>query len=131
MEGMTDGWDEPTSYGYDFAGHGLRIFARNSGMFYLQATNESMRGRLLWVEVVMMCIVMLMGLWQIQYLKRYFQVRTASMRAARCPRLAPVAGADDAALLTVGCSPRPLCQSLFARLSSSVHCHIIQVKKLI
>ena len=41
----------------------------------MQATNESMRGRLLWVEVVMMCIVLIMGLWQIQYLKRYFQVK--------------------------------------------------------
>ena len=41
----------------------------------MQATNESMRGRLLWVEVVMMCIVLVMGLWQIQYLKRYFQVK--------------------------------------------------------
>ncbi|KAL1526059.1 hypothetical protein AB1Y20_020880 [Prymnesium parvum] len=41
----------------------------------MQATSESMRGRLLWVELVMMCIVMIMGLWQIQYLKRYFQVK--------------------------------------------------------
>ena len=39
------------------------------------ATNASTRGRLLWVEVVMMCIVLVMGLWQIQYLKRYFQVK--------------------------------------------------------
>ena len=39
------------------------------------ATNASTRGRLLWVEVVMMFVVLLMGLWQIQYLKRYFQVK--------------------------------------------------------
>ena len=37
---MSDGWDEPTTYGYDFSG-ALRVFARNSGMFFLQATNES------------------------------------------------------------------------------------------
>jgi len=41
----------------------------------MQATNESTRARLLWVEVVMMCTVLIMGLWQIQYLKRYFQVK--------------------------------------------------------
>ena len=40
-----------------------------------QAASEGMRGRLLWVELMMMCIVLVMGLWQIQYLKRYFQVR--------------------------------------------------------
>ena len=38
---MTDGWDEPTSYGYDFGSGSVRVFARNSGMFYLQATNEA------------------------------------------------------------------------------------------
>ena len=41
VEGMTDGWDEPTSYGYHFGGNHYRVFARNSGMFYLQATHES------------------------------------------------------------------------------------------
>jgi len=41
VEGMTDGWDEPTSYGYDYGSGALRVFARNSGMFFLQATNES------------------------------------------------------------------------------------------
>ena len=41
----------------------------------LQATNESTRGRLMWVELVMMCAVLLMGLWQINYLKRYFQLK--------------------------------------------------------
>ena len=41
VEGMTDGWDEPTSYGYNYNGGGYRVFARNSGMFYLQATHES------------------------------------------------------------------------------------------
>jgi len=40
-----------------------------------QAASEGMRGRLLWVELMMMCIVLVMGLWQIQYLKRYFQVK--------------------------------------------------------
>ena len=33
------------------------------------ATNASTRGRLLWVEVVMMFSVLLMGLWQIRYLR--------------------------------------------------------------
>lgn len=42
--------------------------------FVFQAASEGMRGRLLWVELMMMCIVLIMGLWQIQYLKRYFQV---------------------------------------------------------
>ena len=36
VEGMTDGWDEPTSYGYHYGGASYRVFARNSGMFYLQ-----------------------------------------------------------------------------------------------
>ena len=39
------------------------------------ATNASMRGRLLWVEVVMMFAVLLMGLWQIHYLRNYFRVK--------------------------------------------------------
>ena len=38
---MSDGWDTPTAYGYAWAGGALRIFARNSGMFYVQATQES------------------------------------------------------------------------------------------
>ena len=37
------------------------------------ATNASTRGRLLWVEVVMMFVVLLMGLWQIRYLRNYFK----------------------------------------------------------
>jgi len=40
LEGMSDGWDSPTTYGYDFGG-ALRVFARNSGMFYVQATHEA------------------------------------------------------------------------------------------
>ena len=36
-EGMSDGWDTPTTYGYDYGGGAYRIFARNSGMFFLQA----------------------------------------------------------------------------------------------
>lgn len=43
VEGMTDGWDHPTSYGYDYGSGALRVFARNSGMFYLQATHDSNR----------------------------------------------------------------------------------------
>ena len=43
VEGMTDGWDEPTSYGYDYGSGSYRVFARNSGMFYLQATHDSNR----------------------------------------------------------------------------------------
>lgn len=41
VEGMTDGWDEPTSYGYDYGAGSVRVFARNSGMFYLQATHQA------------------------------------------------------------------------------------------
>ena len=37
--------------------------------------NASMRGRLLWVEVVAMFGVLLMGLWQIRYLRNYFRVK--------------------------------------------------------
>ena len=40
VEGMTDGWDEPTSYGYDYGQGSYRVFARNSGMFYLQARSS-------------------------------------------------------------------------------------------
>ena len=42
VEGMSDGWDEPTAYGYDYGGGSLRVFARNSGMFFLQATKQSL-----------------------------------------------------------------------------------------
>jgi len=42
VEGMSDGWDEPTTYGYNDLG-ALRVFARNSGMFYLRATHEALR----------------------------------------------------------------------------------------
>lgn len=41
VEGMSDGWDEPTTFGWDDKG-ALRLFARNSGMFYLRATHESL-----------------------------------------------------------------------------------------
>ena len=37
------------------------------------ATNASTRGRLLWVEVVMMFAVLTMGFWQIRYLRNYFK----------------------------------------------------------
>lgn len=49
VEGMTDGWDDPTAYGYEWGGnHALRLSARNSGLFYLRATDETlaMMGRL-------------------------------------------------------------------------------------
>jgi len=39
----------------------------------MQSTDASTRGRLLWVEVAMLCTLLVMGLWQIHYLKRYFQ----------------------------------------------------------
>ena len=38
-----------------------------------RATNASTRGRLLWVEIVMMFAVLLMGLWQVRYLRNYFR----------------------------------------------------------
>ena len=37
------------------------------------ATNASTRGRLLWVEMLMMSVVILMAFWQINYLKNYFK----------------------------------------------------------
>ena len=37
------------------------------------ATNASTRGRLLWVEVVMMLCVLIMAVWQIRYLRNYFK----------------------------------------------------------
>ena len=69
VEGMSDGWDDPTTFGWDYAGAPLghssrtfisaicpgviyhpamispylgayRLFARNSGMFYVSATKE-------------------------------------------------------------------------------------------
>lgn len=53
VEGMTDGWDDASAYGFvhtlPLAGsaHGplrsLRLETRNSGLFYLAATNESLR----------------------------------------------------------------------------------------
>jgi len=41
----------------------------------MQATDASTRGRLLWVEIAMLCTLLLMGMWQIAYLKRYFQTK--------------------------------------------------------
>jgi len=41
----------------------------------MHSTDASTRGRLLWVEVGMLCTLLIMGLWQIHYLKRYFQTK--------------------------------------------------------
>ena len=38
----------------------------------MQEMGESTRGRLLWVELAMMLTLLLMGLWQITYLKNFF-----------------------------------------------------------
>lgn len=46
VEGMTDGWDDPTAYGYQWTTGGsqhLRLSARNSGLFYARATVETRR----------------------------------------------------------------------------------------
>jgi hypothetical protein len=47
VEGMTDGWDDVSAYGFEFAGLGgtpmRRLAARNSGLFYLAATREALR----------------------------------------------------------------------------------------
>ena len=43
VEGMTDGWDDLTAYGYHYRPKSLRLSARNSGMFYVRATNETLR----------------------------------------------------------------------------------------
>ena len=43
VEGMTDGWDDPTAYGYDWRGNtAFRLSARNSGLFYVRATHETL-----------------------------------------------------------------------------------------
>mmetsp|Transcript_33962 Transcript_33962/g.47046 ORF Transcript_33962/g.47046 Transcript_33962/m.47046 type:complete len:726 (-) Transcript_33962:56-2233(-) len=54
VEGMTDGWDDPTSYGWEWVSEvtgypapvthqrNMRLSARNSGLFFLQATEESL-----------------------------------------------------------------------------------------
>ena len=45
VEGMTDGWDDPTAYGYRWLsqqGPMLRLSARNSGLFYVKATRETL-----------------------------------------------------------------------------------------
>lgn len=48
VEGMTDGFDDKTAYGYDYGPGAVRIFARNSGMFFIQATAAaSKRARVL------------------------------------------------------------------------------------
>ncbi|EOD15803.1 hypothetical protein EMIHUDRAFT_119240 [Emiliania huxleyi CCMP1516] len=39
------------------------------------ALDASTRGRLVWVEVAMMCTLLVMGLWQINYLKAFFQAK--------------------------------------------------------
>jgi hypothetical protein len=54
VEGMSDGWDDASTYGHvhslpmpDSAGGGaftsLRLVARNSGLFYLAATKQCLR----------------------------------------------------------------------------------------
>ena len=44
VEGMTDGWDDATAYGYHWQAHrALRLSARNSGLFYARATVETRR----------------------------------------------------------------------------------------
>ena len=49
---MTDGWDDPSAFGYPWKdGQGkqqLRLSARNSGLFFIAATEEVLRmmGRL-------------------------------------------------------------------------------------
>lgn len=42
IEGMSDGWDEATAYGHNSGSGTLRIHARNSGMFFVQATHEAL-----------------------------------------------------------------------------------------
>lgn len=53
VEGMSDGWDPPTAYGYDDVlddqemgwsryAHSIRIFVFNSGLFYIRPTQASM-----------------------------------------------------------------------------------------
>jgi hypothetical protein len=47
VEGMTDGWDDVSAYGFGFEARAnspmRRLVARNSGLFYLAATFESLR----------------------------------------------------------------------------------------
>ena len=69
-------------------------------MLYMRArgdamhnTSQSTRSRLLWVELVMMCTLLLMGLWQIQYLRN-----CARQPAARAARRAPAPAAASAHL---------------------------------
>ena len=42
VEGMSDGWDHPTVFGHNAGDGSFRMHARNSGMFFLQATRESL-----------------------------------------------------------------------------------------
>jgi len=42
LEGMSDGWDERTAFGHNAGGGTFQLHARNSGMFFLQATKESL-----------------------------------------------------------------------------------------
>ena len=35
---MSDGWDEKTAFGHNAGGGTMQLHARNSGMFFLQAT---------------------------------------------------------------------------------------------
>lgn len=47
VEGMTDGWDDVSAYGFEHFGNNhvplRRLVARNSGLFYLSATHEALR----------------------------------------------------------------------------------------
>ena len=44
LEGMSDGWDAPTTYGFDHS-DAFRVFARNSGMFFVQASRADPTGK--------------------------------------------------------------------------------------
>ena len=39
---MSDGWDEKTAFGHNAGGGTVQLHARNSGMFFLLATRESL-----------------------------------------------------------------------------------------
>jgi len=42
VEGMSDGWDEKTAFGHNAGGGTVQLHARNSGMFFLLATRQSL-----------------------------------------------------------------------------------------
>lgn len=77
-----DSWSGGTAYGFGAGEPAMPREAATRGGCTADAFRPSAshfpplpRTRLVWVEIGMMCTLLLMGLWQINYLKNFFQAK--------------------------------------------------------